>query len=139
MIQRTAISLICLLWATAAQTQDIPVQSGDHGGFTRLVAAIGSDRDWQVMRDGRRLTISFTPAATGFDLSEVFTLITRDRVADVQSDAGLVIELGCDCSVDITRYLGRYAVDRRVGHALPAPCRTRTCLGPARLRPGNHP
>jgi hypothetical protein len=110
MIQRTAISLICLLWATAAQTQDIPVQSGDHGGFTRLVAAIGSDRDWQVMRDGRRLTISFTPAATGFDLSEVFTLITRDRVADVQSDAGLVIELGCDCSVDITRYLGRYAV-----------------------------
>ncbi|TBX28475.1 hypothetical protein [Nioella sediminis] len=107
---RLALTLCCLIWAGAAGAQGIRVQSGDHDGFTRLVAAIGPDRDWQITRDGRDLHIAFSPAVPGFDLSGVYTLITRDRVAGLQVEDGLMLELGCDCTVEISRFQGRYAV-----------------------------
>jgi hypothetical protein len=107
---RLALTLCFLIWAGAVGAQGIRVQSGDHDGFTRLVAAIGPDRDWQVTRDGRDLHIAFSPTVPGFDLSGVYTLITRDRVADLRVENGLMLELGCDCTVEISRFQGRYAV-----------------------------
>lgn len=110
MILRAAITFVALLFADMAAGQGVAVQSGDHDGFTRLVARIGEARDWQVSREGRSLHIDFTPDAPVFDLSGVFTLITRDRVASIRSSDGLTIELGCDCTVSLTRFQGRYAV-----------------------------
>lgn len=110
MIRRALICVVLQLWAGIASAQEIRVQSGDHDGFTRLVAAIGANRDWQVARDGRRVRISFDPAAPGFDLSTVFTLITRDRLASISWEDGLVLDLACDCTVEVSRYQNRYAV-----------------------------
>ena len=40
---------LCLLLAgQQTMAQAISIRSGDHVGFTRLVARVGADRDWQM-------------------------------------------------------------------------------------------
>jgi hypothetical protein len=94
----------------AAQAQ-VVVNSGEHGGFTRLVARIGADREWTVTRDGRSVTVELTPIGPGFDLSQVFERIGRDRIAGIEGDAaGLRLTLACDCTVEPSRYQDRFLV-----------------------------
>ncbi len=148
MILRALICAVGLLWSGMAAAQGIVVQSGDHDGFTRLVAAIGTNRDWQITRDGRNLHIAFDPVAPGFDFGSVFSLITRDRLVDLRSEDGLMLELGCDCTVEISRYQGRYAVidisdtpyqppvaEPAPAIALPAAASTTTQMPPPSLVP----
>ncbi|MCB1329986.1 MAG: hypothetical protein KDK28_11310, partial [Maritimibacter sp.] len=104
------LAALLLLIAGGAMAQGVPVQSGEHAGFTRLVARIGADTDWELTRDGRDLRIAFTPEAPAFDLSGVFQRIPRDRLAAITDDEGLELSLGCDCRVDLSRYQQRYLV-----------------------------
>lgn len=111
MIWRSVILAFFLFGAASiASAQGVVVQSGDHAGFTRLVARIGADRQWQVTRNGREIHIAFTPDAPSFDLSRVYDLISRDRLRDVRDLDGLALSLACDCTVSVTRYQTRYAV-----------------------------
>lgn len=110
MIRRAAILALALLSGGMAAAQGVTVQSGDHDGFTRLVARIGVERDWQVTRDGREVRIAIAPDAPTFDLSRVYDLISRDRVAQIADADGLALSLACDCAVSVTRYRDNYAV-----------------------------
>lgn len=102
--------VLTILSGSMALAQQVTVQSGDHDGFTRLVAAIGAGRDWATTRSDRELRIAFSPDSPTFDLSRVFDLISRDRLRSIENDNGLVLVLACDCTVEITRYQDRYAV-----------------------------
>jgi len=111
MIRRSVISTLFLFGAAGiASAQGVTVQSGDHAGFTRLVARIGEDREWQITRDGREIHIAFPPDSPAFDLSRVYDLISHDRLRDVRDLDGLALSLACDCTISITRYRNRYAV-----------------------------
>ncbi len=99
------IRFFCLLSLTillpmASFAQPVQVSSGEHDGFTRLVLDYGSPVDWQVGRttDGYELRLS--GAAPAYDLTRVYDLIRRGRLASVWADpesGALRIGIGCAC------------------------------------------
>ena len=103
-------ALAILLTGTGAMAQAVPVRSGEHPDFTRLVARIGAERDWQIIRNDTGVVIRFTPDAPEFDVSGVFDLIGRDRLSAIRSEDGLQLALACPCSVDIERFQDNFVV-----------------------------
>ena len=102
---------LCLLLAgQQTMAQAISIRSGDHVGFTRLVARVGADRDWQMTRTGDSVLIRFTPDAPGFDLSGVFTLIGRNRLTEISAGDGLRLDLACACTVTLERYQDQFLI-----------------------------
>ncbi|MEJ6393022.1 hypothetical protein V8J82_07145 [Gymnodinialimonas sp. 2305UL16-5] len=100
---------ICLGGPGLAQT--IPIQSGDHAGFTRLVLPIGGNRDWSLQRiDDTEWALELMPSVDGFDTSQIFNLIQRNRLADVTTEDGLSLSLACNCTVTAFRYDTRFLV-----------------------------
>jgi len=93
-----------------AAAQVVPVRSGEHDGFTRLVARIGAERDWQIIRVEAGVVIRFTPDAPEFDVSQVFDLIGRTRLTAIRSENGLYLNLACPCAVSIERFQDDLAV-----------------------------
>lgn len=80
--------------------QEAIVRSGEHPGFTRLVAPLPPGGAWTVEHVGRRVTFSIEGFTRGYDTSSVFDRIPRDRVQSIETEDGnLVLELGCDCGV----------------------------------------
>lgn len=92
------------LLGSLAAAQVVPVRSGEHDGFTRLVARIGAQREWQLIRNDAGVTIRFFPDAPEFDVSRVFDLIGRTRLTEIRSRDGLDLRLACPCSVNIERF-----------------------------------
>jgi hypothetical protein len=91
---------LILTLGTAARAAPSFVQSGEHEGFTRLVAELPDGAGWRVRRDAGQVILSLTGHNDGFDISRVFDLIPRDRVAALgASNDSLVITMGCDCAV----------------------------------------
>ena len=94
-----------LLWLLvvlpfAAVAQPVRVTSGEHDGFTRLVLDYGTARDWRVGRtlDGYELRLA--DATPAYDLTGVYDLIGRSRLASVWVDpqsGALRIGIGCAC------------------------------------------
>ena len=105
------LALICVAsLGSVAAAQGVPVRSGEHDGFTRLVARIGAERDWQIIRDEAGVAIRFSPDAPDFDVSGVFDLIGRTRLTEIRSEDGLYLSLACPCTVSIERFQGDLAV-----------------------------
>ena len=97
MIRLCVIALALL--ASAVQAQDILVRSGDHGSFTRLVFDVAPNARWSMAQEGTRLTVSFPDHRGRFSLEQIFNRIDQSRIAAVsETDAGVTIELACDCS-----------------------------------------
>jgi hypothetical protein len=94
--------------SVAAQT--IPVRSGEHDGFTRLVLDIGPDRQWRLEGEGPVRRLVLDPPVGGFAIGQVFDLIPRTRLAALAADDGLVLSLACPCDVAASRYQDRYLV-----------------------------
>lgn len=91
--------------------QTIGVQSGDHQEFTRLVLPIGADREWDLAQTpSGQWELILTPSVDGFDISRVFDLIQRERLADVDASQNLSLDLGCACDVTSFRYDTRFLV-----------------------------
>lgn len=78
--------------------QTILVRSGEHANFTRLVLPISSEQPWAASQSGRTISLTFPEFKGDFNVSEVFELIPRTRVAAVnQSEGAIKITLACDC------------------------------------------
>lgn len=110
------IRLACALFfvlSTGARAETILVQSGDHPGFTRLVLAIPSGRDWQLGRQGDGYAVISGDATDTFDTRNVFELITRDRLAALDADehpGRLNLALACECHATAFRWRSNWVV-----------------------------
>jgi hypothetical protein len=88
---------------TAARATQIPVQSGEHDGFTRLVFTIPAGASWTLKQSERAATLVFKKDGVRFDTSKVFDRIPRERIRDLtqdESESALNIALGCACTVE---------------------------------------
>lgn len=100
MIRRFLCVLVLLHLPLTVQAQQAIVRSGEHKGYSRLVAPIPEGRDWRVVHSGRDVIFTVSNYDQGFDLSNVFELISRDRVRNIAAQPnGFVISMGCDCRV----------------------------------------
>ncbi len=121
MIRAAAVLVLLagLAWAAsvpgvAAQgIETVRVRSGDHPAFSRLVVELDRAAGWQFGRTegGYALQIE---GRTRFDLSRVFDLIGRTRIAGVAEAAPgsgrMTIALACDCHAQVSRYRGSWIV-----------------------------
>jgi len=92
--------LLLLLLAPAATAQTVSVKSGAHDGFTRLVLELGRPVDWQLGRTADGYALRLEPPGARFDLSQVYQLIGRERLAAiwVEPDTNqLKLGIGCAC------------------------------------------
>jgi len=99
MIRIWAILLLLAATGTGA-AQTVKVTSGEHDGFTRLVLDFGDAVDWQVGRTIDGYEVRASEAARPYDLTAVFRVIGRSRLASVWADpatGALRIGIGCAC------------------------------------------
>ena len=96
-----ALLLLLFLSAPGFATP-VTVTSGEHDGFTRLVLDFGEPTDWQVGRtsDGYALQLRGSSIPQPYDLTKVFKLIGKGRLAAIWADpqtASLNIGIACAC------------------------------------------
>lgn len=95
------VSLIFgLLTVTAAQAQTVRVSSGDHADFTRIVVEFGSPVNWAVGRTADGYELQLDTGARPYDLTRVFDLIGKDRLAAIwadPADGALNFTIACAC------------------------------------------
>ncbi|WP_299684847.1 hypothetical protein [uncultured Tateyamaria sp.] len=95
---RLALISVFACFATVGNAQEITVRSGAHDGFARLVMRIPDGRDWSLDTVEGGVRIELNGHRSGFDTSQVFTLIDRQYIDDVTSTAtSLDIDFACDC------------------------------------------
>ncbi len=114
MKQLIIVALILSASPLAAQ-QVVPVQSGEHNGFSRLVLRIDPSVDWQVDTRRGMAAIRFPDQVLDFTTARVFDRISTDRIAGVkaaQLDGGaeLQLELDCKCEVKAFAFNDNYIV-----------------------------
>lgn len=104
MIARTLCAMALLAGAPATAAADaVPVRSGEHPGFTRLVIEYAERPAWRVIAVPDGLRLETTASEIDYDLSRIFDAIPRSRIRAVRHGPGgadLTIELACDCRVN---------------------------------------
>ena len=118
MIRALATALLAL-WPALASAEPVPVQSGEHPDFSRLVFRFGDVPEWRFGRVEGGYELRTGRAATAFDLSEVFRLIPKDRIAAVEQrdDGRVFLRVECDCYADAFEVDTGVVVDIRDGRA----------------------
>ena len=89
------------LWLSSpVLAQDIPVQTGEHAGFTRVVLQVPRQATWKVGRVENGYGVHIQ-GGKGFDLTTFFDLIPKDRILDVDviENETLSLMVSCDCHV----------------------------------------
>lgn len=95
----TVVSLILGLSQSVA-SQTVTVRSGEHQTFSRLTISLPSGMVWSAEGTNSGYRLRLDGEIDGFDLSQVFERIPRDRITDVvlsDQSGGLEIVIGCDC------------------------------------------
>ncbi|KIN65933.1 hypothetical protein Z945_980 [Sulfitobacter noctilucae] len=99
-IRYILIFLIFFAMPMSVAAQQAKILSGEHRGFTRLVAPLPIGAEWSISHIDREVKIVLPVPQKGFDISEVFDLIPRARIAKINLlDNGFMLTLGCDCLV----------------------------------------
>ena len=132
---------LALLTAAGPGAAAVPLRSGEHRTFSRLVFADASDRSWQISRPAAdRVVIAFSAGAPDLDVRAVFDLIPRDRIADVETKGReLSLTLNCDCPVEVFQIpSGHVVIDVRDGNpsasSIPAGTGRTTRTSPPSIR-----
>ncbi len=97
---KAALVAVALLFPASAPAQTVSVKAGEHTTFTRLVLDLPKAAEWQLGRtiDGYELRVEGD--APRFDLTEVFRVIPRTRLASIWADpdsGNLRIGIACAC------------------------------------------
>ncbi len=103
---RLCLIVTALFFADAARAEPIRVSAGEQADFTRIVLEFPEVPQWQARRRGNSYRVSFSSVSPlNFDLSRVFRLIDRSRVADLRAIGGnaLEIDLACNCDVRLSQ------------------------------------
>ncbi|QYK41570.1 MAG: hypothetical protein KF887_00010 [Paracoccaceae bacterium] len=94
-----AAVLILVIGWSAAMAQTIPVRSGEHEGFSRLVLTLPQGTGWHLWRTDQGYALRLDRSAR-YDLAGVFRLIPRTRLAAIWAEPAtgwLQLGLGCRC------------------------------------------
>lgn len=97
---RALIACFWLMLAAPVAAQIVTVKSGEHDSFSRLVLFLPSPVDWQFGRTKKGYELRLPGKGQSFDLSQVYDLIPRTRLASIAVDpvsSALQLELGCAC------------------------------------------
>ncbi len=87
-------------------TQPIAIQTGEHPTFTRVVLSIPVNAEWRLGRNETGYILRL-PTQDGYDLSNFYDLIPRDRIESVvqnADDGELSLRTSCACSADAFLY-----------------------------------
>ncbi|MEM9317783.1 MAG: hypothetical protein AAGA70_02115 [Pseudomonadota bacterium] len=95
-------------WAAGASAQGT-IRSGEHGDYTRIVVPIGSDRDYELRGTGPVRQVILTPPGS-FNSSRVFDTLSTGRLAGIDSDGDVTLELGCRCEIEAYRFENSFLV-----------------------------
>ncbi len=85
---------------TAALAQPVALTSGEHDGFTRLVADFGHPVDWRIGRTEDGYALMIEGAQPSYDLRQVFDIIGKTRLAAIWAEpetGALRIGIACAC------------------------------------------
>ena len=97
---KAALMAAALLMPAPAAAQTISVQAGEHATFTRLVLDLPQPTDWQLGRTADGYELRVAGGAPRFDLTKVFRVIPRTRLASIWADPAsgtLRIGIACAC------------------------------------------
>lgn len=112
---------VALAFSASAQNRTVMVRSGEHANFSRLVFELGQHLDWEVTKDEAGYQIQFQSPLILFDLSQVFSRLSRTRISDLTAetieDATRVrLDTPCQCHIEIFEISpGRLVVDIKDG------------------------
>lgn len=103
----TLARLLCLgflFWWSAISPTDaqttLPVRSGEHAEFTRLVIRIPEANPWRVEASRGRAVLFVEGPPLRFDVSQSFARIPRTRLRNlIATENRLELELACDCAI----------------------------------------
>ena len=110
--------LLFMCCGVSANADTLPVWSGEHGAFTRLVIPIGL-REWDLVNRGRDYEL--TVVGSDFDTREIFTRIDRTRLSAVSGEGALYLTLGCHCQAFADVEDGNLIIDIREPAAITLP------------------
>lgn len=99
-MKRLVAILSIVVSAFPASADTVVLRSGEHDDFTRIVAFLPDETDWQVVQNDRQVEVTITGETDHkFDSRTVFDRIPRTRISDVKTveDNQLTIELACHC------------------------------------------
>jgi hypothetical protein len=100
MMFRPGLVICSLFLSGQALAEQIIVRAGAHPGFTRLVMELPDGSDWRIEADGQTHRLVISPYDEGFDTSEVFDLIDRRHLDDIEGRGDTArMELNCACDV----------------------------------------
>ncbi len=94
------IAFLAFFHGGVAFSEVARVRSGDHPTFSRLVIELTEAADWSLGRSEDGYVLDVGRDDIEFDLSQVYRLISRDRIADIRRNADtghLEISVECDC------------------------------------------
>lgn len=99
------------------------IRSGEHADFSRLVIQFDEAVDWELGRTDTGYLLRSEGLKSDLDLSEVFQLIPRTRIARVEHAKDRMefeVELACNCHADAFELReGRVVIDIKDGPAPP--------------------
>lgn len=96
------ISVIFTFWAGWAASKPIPVSSGEHGQFSRLVFEGRSLQGWEHVRTGKENVITFPNQKEGFRTDSIYNFIRKDRLRSFTANASkFQFEISCVCTVEV--------------------------------------
>ena len=93
-----------------AQTTTVPVRSGEHADFTRLVIQIPEENSWRVSTSAMQARLLIEGPPLRFDISQSFARIPRTRLRSLDASENLLdLQLACACEIrayeDIPQFL----------------------------------
>ncbi len=96
---RLATSVVVTLFAGSVAAQSIPVRSGEHPTFSRLVLPVSNTTEWSLVREGAGYVLDLGTGSGDFDTGNVASRLTQGRIASVDSlgDGRLALVPACDC------------------------------------------
>ncbi|TFL18438.1 hypothetical protein [Jannaschia formosa] len=137
-----ALAFCAVCTGSFAAAQTVPIRSGEHAAFTRLVFPARAGLGWSVARPAPdRVTLTFEDPGLALGTETVFDRIPRSRLAGIAAEGPrLTLDLACDCEVEVSQIgSGHIVMDiapaPEVAAAPPAPVTAPPLRLPLRLPP----
>lgn len=94
------LALLLALWPGRVAAEVAVVRGGEHPDFTRIVVEAAQPGDWRFGRTEDGYELQLGPEVTGYNLTQAFERIPRDRVSALWRDpvsGRLRFSLSCPC------------------------------------------